>query len=258
MDRSSLTATARTQPAASSQQPTASSQQPAASSLQPAATPMELQSHTDDSESASVSYTPSQVLKMREFWLMWFCYFFNMLSVNFAMNNVKVFGQSQGVGMNDHSLSAVASASALFNGIGRLAWGYIGDRRSFRVAIMQMSNLKAISLLTFNSSAKAGSFSYLLSVALMFFCVGGISSIWAAAANKYFGAAHFGRNFGLLTIAGGLGWTVGAAFFQFAQKNFSNDAVAFYTGLFSVMASVLAMMLRETHDFWEANSRHYD
>lgn len=205
-------------------------------------------------EQPLVSYTPSQVLLMREFWLMWFCYFLNMLSVNFAMNNVKVFGQNQGTGMSDHRLSWLVSAAALFNGLGRLGWGYIGDRTSFRWAIVGLSGIKALSIATLAFSAKMGFHMYFFSVAVMFACVGGASSIWAGTTNTYFGVKHFGRNFGLVTTAGGAGWIVGAAVFQFANDlEYTEKVISWWSAGFSVTAAVCGFLLRDPQDLWHSN-----
>lgn len=199
--------------------------------------------------------TPSEVLAIREFWLMWFCYFFNMLSVNFAMNNVKVFGQNQGADLSDHKLTSVVSGAALFNGLGRLGWGHVADKYTFRFAIFWMSIVKAFCIATLASSAQMGYAVYFLSVAALFSCVGGVSSIWAGATSLYFGAEHFGRNFGLMTIAGGCGWIVGAAFFQFANKHYSDEFIALCSGGFSLVAAICGYLLRECDDFWNSNSK---
>lgn len=204
----------------------------------------------------TVSCTPSEVLATREFWLMWFCYFLNMLSVNFAMNNVKVFGLTEGRGMSDHKLSSVVSAAALFNGLGRLGWGYIGDQYTFRLAIIGASFIKAFSIATLLFSAQIGLGLYFVSVAVMFACVGGVSSIWAGTVNTYFGAAHFGRNFGLITTAGGAGWLAGAAVYEFASRaEFASDAQnSWLSAGFSFAAAVLGFLLRERKDFWNSIS----
>lgn len=191
------------------------------------------------------SLSPSEVVVLPDFWLMWSCYFLNMISVNFVMNNVKVFGQSQGTSMTDHQLTFIVSAAALFNGIGRLSWGYIADQLSFRSAMIGISVIKALFTVVLCTSAQLGFVAYFFSVSVIFICVGGASSIWAGSVRVYFGGKHFGRNFGLVTSAGGFGWIIGAAAFELLSRIVSDQHISFCSAGCSFAAAVCGYLLRD-------------
>lgn len=212
--------------------------------------PQRINNQQESQDLPITNYSPSEVIRVREFWLMWCCYFFNMLSVNFVMNNVKVFGQGESQGkLTDHQLTFIVSVAALFNGLGRLAWGHIGDQWSFKLAIIGMSTIQAMFTATLLISAQMGVVTYLLSTCVIYACVGGVSSIWAGTVKLYFGDKHFGRNFGLITTAGGLGWVVGAAGFQLANAYLSNVSISFWSAGFSLVAAACGCLLRDHHDF---------
>lgn len=200
----------------------------------------------------SADFSPGELLQIREFWLMWFCYFFSMIGVNFAINYVKVFGQNVGVPKTDFQLSFVVMAAVLCNGFGRLGWGWFGDAVSFRAAMQGMSGINA--LFTASLFLCAQNFlTYLLAMCIIFACIGGASSIWAGAVSLYFGDKNFGRNFGLLVMAGGTGWIVGAAGIWLLRHRLTDVTISLLSAACSTIAAGCGLLMRDRQDFLQSN-----
>merc|ERR1719235_1972779 len=79
----------------------------------------------DELESKNMLHelTPGEMVRTRDFWMLWWCYFLVMQAVSYASAYIKVFGQNQVPGMTDHKLAVMAGVAAIGNGVGRALWG---------------------------------------------------------------------------------------------------------------------------------------
>merc|ERR1719375_364984 len=134
---------------------------------------------SDSSYERSGQFTPGEMVRTREFWLIWWCYFLNMQGVGYVSGFCKVFGQSQIAGITDHQLTSAAAVGALLNGLGRPLWGLIGDNVSFRAALIGISALMTVFLATLGLCRYGGFLMYFTWMGVLFFGVGGASSIFA-------------------------------------------------------------------------------
>jgi MFS family permease len=73
---------------------------------------------------------PGQIVKSREFWILWATFFLNTQAITYINSNYKVFGQS--FINDDHFLAIVGAVAAVFNSGGRIFWGYLCDHFGYR------------------------------------------------------------------------------------------------------------------------------
>ena len=139
---------------------------------------------------------PQMVLCKLNFYLLWFMFFLGGISVNFISSLYKQFGLEE-FG-NDHFLSAVGSVSSVFNFLGRLLWGLLADTVTYKFALTCQTALMTSLLLTLYLTVFGGRWMFLFWVCGLFFCVGGIFSLFPAATVRSFGPAYLGLNYGLL------------------------------------------------------------
>ncbi|VDP71863.1 unnamed protein product [Schistosoma mattheei] len=111
---------------------------------------------------------------------------------------------------DDQFLSIVATFSSLFNAGGRVIWGAIVDRLSFKIPMMIMLVIWAIVLLSF---PHIGSLSivglkvmYAIWVFILFFSLSGVFVIQPAATGILFGPLNMAVNYGIIFT----GFTVGS------------------------------------------------
>ena len=160
-----------------------------------------------------VSLSPLQVLKRRNFYILWFMLLCNGTAVLFVSSNLKFFGNS--FIHSDHFIATVGSVSSIFNCLGRIGWGVFADYFSYRCAIILLSATMAAFTLTFYSSVVGGEAMFFIWVCAIFFCIGGNYSVFPTAVAKAYGLKYVATNFGLLysstIIAGVLAATVSSS-----------------------------------------------
>lgn len=74
-----------------------------------------------------------EAIRTKEFYILYTIYFFNSIAVGYINAMYKSFGQT--FIKNDFFLSEVGSIAAIFNCAGRLTWGRLMDKTSFRVSL---------------------------------------------------------------------------------------------------------------------------
>ncbi|CAH8641098.1 unnamed protein product [Schistosoma margrebowiei] len=103
---------------------------------------------------------------------------------------------------DDQFLSIVATFSSLFNAGGRVIWGAIVDRLSFKIPMMIMLVIWAIVLLSFPHIGSLSSVGlkamYAIWVFILFFSLSGVFVIQPAATGILFGPLNMAVNYGII------------------------------------------------------------
>jgi OFA family oxalate/formate antiporter-like MFS transporter len=141
-------------------------------------------------------YRPGEMLKTRQYYLI----LFSMLLLTpayFILNPLfKSLAESRGL------LESTALASVMITGVasaaGRLIAPWISDRIGRKNAIFLLFCITLASVLLL---IPAQGYVYTLLIACVSFAFGGSAGIFPAVTGDYFGTAHGGINYGLVTIA---------------------------------------------------------
>ena len=104
--------------------------------------------------------------------------------------------------------SAAAAASlvgvlGLFNGGGRILWGWLSDRIGKMPAFMGILGIQGVCLLLIPHVASPALFAVL--AALVYLCYGGAFGTMPSTAGRFFGVRNAGAIYGLMLI----GWSIG-------------------------------------------------
>ncbi|HEX2772371.1 MAG TPA: OFA family MFS transporter, partial [Micromonosporaceae bacterium] len=104
--------------------------------------------------------------------------------------------------------SATAAATlvgvlAVFNGGGRILWGWLSDKIGKMPAFMGILGIQGVCLILIPHAANAAIFAIL--AALVYTCYGGAFGTMPSTAGKFFGVANAGAIYGLMLI----GWSIG-------------------------------------------------
>jgi len=119
---------------------------------------------------------------------------------------------------------------AIFNGLGRIAWGSVSDKIGRRSAIMLMSALQGITMLTtyhvfINFGLVHG---FVVAAALIGFNYGGSFALFPAITADYFGNKNVGSNYGWMFTAYGIAGLAGpllAGYFKDAAQGAMQPSV---------------------------------
>ena len=141
-------------------------------------------------------YDLMDVLKDFRFWQLYFNFFIDGLIIVFIATQWKIFSNNLGIS-NDAYLSLIGSISAIFNGAGRILFGWVLDKnKSFRFTLGIINVLLAI--LLFSWPYCYGNVMPFIWVCLLFGLFSSNFSIFPTTVSTIFGEKNVGTNVGLI------------------------------------------------------------
>ena len=219
-------------------------------------TPIDGKSDLESSISSSIldqpsnnvvtSLRPLQVLKKLSFYMLWSMFLVNGVATLLTATLYKFFGLE--IVRDDHFLASVGSVAAIFNCLGRIIWGIIADRVSYKFALTLLSGIMTIFLLTLyacfafhGAGAKAYFFIWICTI---FFCIGGNFSVFPTATARAFGIKYVSVNYGLLFTSQVIAGTVGAFLSTALKTHVGYSGLFFVVSSFSGLGTFLALVYR--------------
>lgn len=188
-------------------------------------------------------YSPSEMVKTIQFWLLWLIYLF------WAGVGLMVISQAVPMGSEMADLSPAVAAGALgttaiFNGLGRLAFGWISDKIGRLPTTVLAQGFYIIALLIVLPNAKTLT-TYTAGISMVGFTYGGALALMPAFTADYFGTKNLDINYGWLYSAWGcagiLGPIIGA---QVRAATGAWTGAFFILAALSALAAVLAFIIR--------------
>jgi OFA family oxalate/formate antiporter-like MFS transporter len=144
--------------------------------------------------------------------------------------------------------ATLVGVMGLFNGAGRVFWGWLSERTGRMTAFLAMLGIQGICLLILPHAASPALFALL--AALVYLCYGGGFGAMPATAGDFFGLRNAGAIYGLMII----GWSIGGVVGPLLVATLINGKVytiAFTTiGILALLAMALPLITRpprETH-----------
>ena len=186
------------------------------------------------------SVHPFQMLKIPGFYHLWFMMLSAGFSVSFIATLFKVFGLT--FINDDQFLAAVGSMGAVMNCTGRIVWGLIADKFSYRFALVCKSGMMTILLLTFYTTSAVGKSMFFIWVSAIFFCVGGVFSLYATATATRFGPKYMSSNYGLIFTSQVCSGILAALLFSTLQNVLDWHEMIFLICGFSTIEFILAIL----------------
>ncbi|XP_059159553.1 oxalate:formate antiporter-like [Physella acuta] len=151
-------------------------------------------SASDDQDDHNVY--PLKMLKDKNFYLLWIIFLFNGQGVTFISSLYKAYGQT--FISDDSFLALVGAFAAVFNASGRIVWGVIADKFSFRVALLALLGVFTSLMLTLQVSEYGGKPLFFVYICLLFGSFSGNFSLFPTATAKSYGPKYLSINYGLL------------------------------------------------------------
>ena len=167
------------------------------------------------SQNVTFDSKPLQMLKKLNFYFLWIMMLMAGFAVVFTATLYKFFGLS--FINDDHFLAIVGSAASICNCAGRIVWGLIADKVSYKFSLVLQSGIMSIFLLTFYATSAVGKSTYFIWVCVIFFCIGGVFSVFPTAIARSFGSKYMSVNYGLLFTSQIFSGVVAALLFTTVQ-----------------------------------------
>ena len=174
------------------------------------------------STAASADLTWSEMLKTRQFWLLWITYFAGCTAGLMIIMNVMNIWQSFSMFSLSSMLPTVPKASfddiitkgtmavmivSILNACGRIVWGKVSDSIGRKTTLYIIFAYCGVIMLLLNSMSSFALF--IFGVASVGFSFGGYLALYPAFTADYFGTKNVGVNYGFMFTAYGAGGLFG-------------------------------------------------
>ena len=194
-------------------------------------------------------YHWNDMLKTRSFWTIWMIFVFGGMAGLMVIGTIRLFGIDT---LQQSGLTAAAAAEAagtamawyaIFNGLGRIAWGSVADRIGPKTAIFIMTLVQGALMLTF---FKLGTTPLMLVIyaCAIGFNFGGNFALFPTATADLFGTANVGSNYPFVFTAYGIGGIAGPMLGGFVRDTTGSFLGAFIpAGIVCVLGALLALTI---------------
>ena len=187
----------------------------------------------NDHEGA-LEFRARDMLRTPQFYMLWSVFMFAGVSGLMVIYCIKLFGidalEHHGVSDAGAITGTAMAWYAIFNGVGRIAWGSISDRIGRKTTIMLMAALQGVTMLmTYHVFISFGLvYGFIAVAALIGFNYGGSFALFPAITADYFGNRNVGSNYGWMFTAYGVAGLAGpllAGYFKDAAQGSAQPVV---------------------------------
>ena len=200
----------------------------------------------------AVDFSAREMLRTPQFYMLWSVFIFSALAGLMVIYCIKLFGidalQHRGVADAGAITGTAMAWYAIFNGIGRIAWGSISDRIGRKMAITLMAALQGvIMLMTYHVFITFGTVNgFIIVAALIGFNFGGNFALFPAATADFFGNRNVGSNYGWIFTAygiAGIGGPLLAGYFKDTVQGTAHPIVWMTPFIIAGVACLLGAMI---------------
>ncbi|MBU0756516.1 MAG: OFA family MFS transporter [Nanoarchaeota archaeon] len=199
----------------------------------------------------SEDFTWKEMMKMPSFWMTWLIFVFSGMAGLMVIGTIKLFGidalQAYGLTVTSAGMAAGTAMAwyAIFNGLGRIAWGKISDTTGPKKAIFLMTLIQGLLMLTFFRMG-TNPFMLTLYASAIGFNFGGNFALFPVATAKLFGTKNVGSNYPFVFTAYGIAGIAGPLLGGFVRASTGSFLMAFIpAGVACLVGSGVALMLKE-------------
>jgi MFS family permease len=182
----------------------------------------------------AVDFSAQEMLRTPQFYMLWSVFIFSALAGLMVIYCIKLFGidalQHRGVADAGVITGTAMAWYAIFNGVGRIAWGSISDRIGRKLAITLMATMQGvIMLMIYHVFITFGMVTgFIVAAAIIGFNFGGNFALFPAVTADYFGNRNVGSNYGWIFTAYGIAGIAGpllAGYFKDTVQGNANPIV---------------------------------
>ncbi|ADC64571.1 major facilitator superfamily MFS_1 [Ferroglobus placidus DSM 10642] len=200
-----------------------------------------------------INFTWREMIRTRQFWLIWLWYWFMAAAGLLVIGHIKVIIDEYGANTPIFSMStsvlAVGTLS-LFNGFGRVVFGTISDKIGRRNTMLADAVLMSLMMFFFIPLVVTfGAIGAILGVVLIGLSYGGISPLMPNICGDYFGTRNLGMNYAILFTAWGVAGILGPVMAGFIRDITGKYELAYIvSGVMCIIAVIISLILKPLHN----------
>ncbi len=198
------------------------------------------QSPSQSSAKTMVSgHTWKEMVKTGTFYRLWAMFAFAASSGLMVIGHLSPFGQESGLAAAE--AATIVGVLALFNGAGRVIWGFVSDRIGRQRTMLAMFVLNATVMFLLREMGRT-TLLLAMAAATVGFCFGGTLAIFPSATADSFGTKYLGVNYGLMFTAYGVAGIIGPVVGALVHDLSGTYVYAFFVAAaLSVMSAILSL-----------------
>ena len=186
----------------------------------------------------------SEMLKTPQFWMLLVMFVFAAAAGLMTIGILKLYGVDSG--LTAAAAGTAVGILALFNGAGRILWGWLSDRIGRTIAMGIMFFLQAVmmfALIFLRLGSTTGGLALAAAwIGLMF---GGNFALFPAATREFFGLKNYGGNYAMVFLGYGIAGILGPIVAGQAKDLLGSYDLAFIMcGVLCILAAGLACITR--------------
>jgi MFS family permease len=193
--------------------------------------------------SSGYNFTPGEVLRTTQFYLLWLMLFLNVTAgILIISNAVPIY--SDLTGATAAQAGVIYGFLAVFNGLGRFFWGSISDRIGRNMAFALIFGIQVVVFFVMGGLHSLVSVGIAFAIVLL--CYGGGFGTMPSFNADYFGTKFLGVNYGMIITAWGFGGIVGpliAAFVKDRTGSFTHALVP--VAIMLLVATILPFITKK-------------
>jgi OFA family oxalate/formate antiporter-like MFS transporter len=196
------------------------------------------------SSSTAYSYSPSEMLKTYQFYLIWLIYFFG------CATGLMIIGQTSPIGqelanLTKETAAFAVSILAIFNALGRIFWGKISDSLGRMKTLFLMFLICGIAVFLYTIIPSLPLY-YWFGISLVGLCFGGYLAVFPAVTADFYGTKNVGVNYGLVFTAYGVGGLLGNIFApQVLEKTKSYNLAFITAGILCILGAIITLIIKQ-------------
>jgi len=192
------------------------------------------------SEPEERSVAPDQILRTREFWILWTTFLLNTQAVGYINSMYKAFGQT--FISDDHFLSVVGAFAAVFNSGGRVFWGHMCDVFGYRSCMLMVTCLISLLFSTLYFTEFGQQATFAIWIWMIFFSFCGNFVLLPTATAQCFGTRNSSKNYGLVMTGSAAAAPIIAILTQVISPRLGFLGMFIIISIFSAVAAFLTCL----------------
>jgi OFA family oxalate/formate antiporter-like MFS transporter len=194
------------------------------------------------SKNVRSDFEPNEMIKTLGFIMIWVSYWFGTTAGLMIISQAKLVSMEL-AGMDSIQASLAVSILGGFNAVGRIFWGFLGDKFRREQALTGCFFVCTLSLLILSIIFEPAIF--IVGLSLLGMCFGGFLALYPALTSDYFGTKNLGLNYGIIFTAYGAGSILGPIMASYFRTYNGSYLPAFYISiLLALVGAILTLFIR--------------